>query len=119
MAPDQAPSMSFVALVIAAVDWRLASAVILPRAVLATRLAPLSHMLMNGFFFNHGFDIRELLCNGRAAAGIGCLGVLSFFQSTLERCESRRHIPCCCAIFIAWTRFCDRTWGVSRVGGDA
>src|SRR4051794_8999097 len=86
MAPDQAPSMSLVALVTAAADWRLAAAVILPRAVLATRSAPLSHMLMNGFFFNHGLDIRELLCNGRAAAGIGCLGVVSFVESTLERC---------------------------------
>jgi hypothetical protein len=49
--PGQAPSMSLVAFVIAAVDWRFASAAILPRAELATELAPLSHMLMNGFFF--------------------------------------------------------------------
>ena len=28
-----------------------------PRALLATEFAPLSHMLMNGFFFNQGLDI--------------------------------------------------------------
>src|SRR6476620_2536023 len=58
--------MSLVALVIAVVDWRLASAAILPRAELATEFAPLSHMLMNGFFFNQGFDIELLLrpCRG-------------------------------------------------------
>jgi hypothetical protein len=58
--PGQAPHISPVALEIAAVDWRFASAAILPRAVLATELAPLSHMLMNGFFFSHGFDIELL-----------------------------------------------------------
>src|SRR5947209_20086221 len=100
MAPDQAPSMSFVALVTAAADWRFAAAVALPRALLATRLAPLSHTLMNGFFFNHGLDIREFLRNGRAAAWVGCLGVFSFVPSTLERCEATAN-PCCCAIFIA------------------
>jgi hypothetical protein len=46
--------MSLVALDVAAVDCRFASAVNLPRA----ELAPLSHMLMNGFFFNQGFDTR-------------------------------------------------------------
>jgi hypothetical protein len=56
-APAQALNMSFVALVIAVVDWCLASAAILPRAELATELAPLSHMLMNGFFFNQGLDM--------------------------------------------------------------
>jgi len=55
---------------------------------LATRLAPLSHMLMNGFFFNHGLDTRELLLNGRAAAWIGCLGVLSFVPSTPSAARS-------------------------------
>ena len=55
--PAQGPSMSLVALVNAADDWRLASAAILPRALLATELAPLSHMLMNGFFFIQGLDI--------------------------------------------------------------
>jgi hypothetical protein len=49
--------MSLVALVIAAVDCRFASAANVPRALLATELAPLSHMLMNGFFFSHGLDI--------------------------------------------------------------
>jgi hypothetical protein len=55
--PGQAPNMSLVAFVIAVLDWRLASAAILPRAVLAMELAPLSHMLMNGFFFIQGLDI--------------------------------------------------------------
>jgi hypothetical protein len=54
MVPLHRLNMSFVALLIAVVDWRLASAAILPRA----ELAPLSHMLMNGFFFNQGFDTR-------------------------------------------------------------
>jgi hypothetical protein len=60
MAPVQRLNMSFVALVIAVVDWRLASAAIFPRAELATELAPLIHMLRNGFFFNQGFDIELL-----------------------------------------------------------
>ena len=58
VAPVHRLDMSLVALVIAVVDWRLASAAILPRAEFATELAPLSHMLMNGFFFNQGFDTR-------------------------------------------------------------
>jgi hypothetical protein len=35
--------------------WRFASAVARPRAAPSTALAPLSHMLKNGFFFAHGF----------------------------------------------------------------
>jgi hypothetical protein len=50
--------MSWVAFVIAVADWRLVSAAILPRAELATEFAPLSHMLMNGFFFNQGLTLR-------------------------------------------------------------
>ena len=45
---------------------------ILPRAVLVTEWAPLSHMLMNGFFFNHGFDI-ELLLQQPCRGLVGCL----------------------------------------------
>lgn len=56
MASAQIANMSFVACVIAVVDWRFASATTLPRAELATEFAPLSHMLMNGFFFSQGFD---------------------------------------------------------------
>jgi hypothetical protein len=55
--PGQAANMSLVAFVTAAVVWRFASAAIRPRAVLATEFAPLSHMLMNGFFFNQGLDM--------------------------------------------------------------
>jgi hypothetical protein len=55
--PGQAANMSLVAFVTAAVVWRFASAAIRTRAVLATEFAPLSHMLMNGFFFNQGLDM--------------------------------------------------------------
>ncbi|OUM02216.1 hypothetical protein [Variovorax sp. JS1663] len=41
----------------AEVAARLASAVIRPRAEPAAALAALSHMLMNGFFFNQGLDM--------------------------------------------------------------
>ena len=73
IAPVQRLNMSLVALEIAVVDWRLDSAAILPRAKLATEFAPLSHMLMNGFFFNQGFDI-ELLCEAVPRPSFGCLG---------------------------------------------
>ena len=56
--PVQRLNMSLVALDTAAVDCRFASEAILARAELATEWALLSHMLMNGFFFNQGFDIR-------------------------------------------------------------
>lgn len=52
-APVQRLNMSLVALV----DWRFASVAILPRAELATEFALLSHMLINGFFFNQGLDM--------------------------------------------------------------
>ena len=73
IAPVQRLNMSLVALEIAVVDWRLDLAAILPRAELATEFAPLSHMLMNGFFFNQGFDI-ELLCEAVPRPSFGCLG---------------------------------------------
>ena len=57
IAPVQRLNMSLVALDIAAVDCRFASAAILPRAELATELAPLSQMLMNGFFFRQGLTL--------------------------------------------------------------
>jgi hypothetical protein len=72
MTPVQAPTISLVALEIAAVDWRFASAVILARAVLATEWAPLSHMLRNGFFFSQGFDTYHS-SSSRAAAYVVCL----------------------------------------------
>jgi hypothetical protein len=55
--PGQAANMSLVAFVTAAVVWRFASTAMRTRAVLATEFAPLSHMLMNGFFFNQGLDM--------------------------------------------------------------
>jgi hypothetical protein len=55
--PVQAANMSFVAFVTAVLAWRLASTAIRARAVLATEFAPLSHMLMNGFFFNQGLGM--------------------------------------------------------------
>ncbi|MEP7056545.1 MAG: hypothetical protein ABI809_02075 [Caldimonas sp.] len=57
IASVQAPTTSLLAFVIAAVDCRFASAATLPRAELATEFAPLSHMLMNGFFFSQGLDM--------------------------------------------------------------
>ena len=61
-------NISLVAFVTAALDWRFTSAVMRMRAVLATEFAPLNHMLMNGFFFNHGLDmrLRGLPCRLRA-----------------------------------------------------
>jgi len=37
--------------------WRWAAALAWPRAAFNTEFAPLSHMLMNGFFASHGFFI--------------------------------------------------------------
>ena len=51
---------SFVALVTALAAMRLACATACPRTDPATEFAELSHMLMNGFFFNQGFDIMML-----------------------------------------------------------
>jgi hypothetical protein len=73
MAWVQIPNISVAALVIAAFDWRLVSAAILPRAVLAMELAPLSHTLISGFFFSQGFDMTGFLVDGRAAAYLGVL----------------------------------------------
>ena len=39
-----------------AAPCRFAAAVAWPRARFAAAFAPLSHMLINGFFFVHGFD---------------------------------------------------------------
>ena len=97
MAPVQKLNTSLVALATAVLDWRLASAAILPRAELATELTPLSHMLMNGFFFNHGFDIALSLtrpCRGLS----GRLGRRTFLADT----ECSRHgaqSMCCHAMF--------------------
>jgi hypothetical protein len=55
--PVQAANMSSVAFVTAVRVWRFASTAIRARAELATELAPLNHMLMNGFFFNQGLDM--------------------------------------------------------------
>jgi hypothetical protein len=46
------------ALLAAVVDCRLTSAATRPRALLATEFAPLSHMLMNGFFLSQAFDME-------------------------------------------------------------
>src|SRR5688572_21560371 len=52
---------SFVAFIIAVVDWRLTCPAARPRNEPAAALAPLSHMLMNGFFFSQGLAISMLL----------------------------------------------------------
>jgi len=57
----QAPRMSFVVVVIALAVWRFAWLTAWPRIEPAAELKPLSHMLMNGFFFNHGLVISHLL----------------------------------------------------------
>ena len=60
MFQNLATSLEFLVIVLAA--WRLASAVARLRAEPATALAPLNHMLNNGFFFIQGFfkDISSL-----------------------------------------------------------
>jgi hypothetical protein len=50
-----------VALVSAVLNWRLAWTDAWPRMVPIIQFAQLSHMLMNGFLFNHGFDMSRLL----------------------------------------------------------
>ena len=57
IASVQMENMSLVALLTTAVDWRFAADAMRPRALLATEFAPLSHMLMNGFFLSQGLDI--------------------------------------------------------------
>ena len=52
--------MSFVAIVIALAVWRFAWLTTWPRIEPTAELKPLSHMLMNGFFFNHGLAISHL-----------------------------------------------------------
>ena len=70
-----AENISFVARVIAVLDWRFASAATRPRALLAMVFAPLSHALMNGFFFSQGLAMR---CSSRqpssVRAGAGSIG---------------------------------------------
>jgi hypothetical protein len=53
--------------VTAADAWRFASALVRPRAEWTTAFAPLSHMLMYGFFFNQGFDTGDLLLEARCS----------------------------------------------------
>src|SRR6185369_15410309 len=50
----QASTKVLVACVIAEVAWRFAAAVACPRSEPAAALAPVSHTLMNGFFFSQG-----------------------------------------------------------------
>ncbi len=58
MAPVHRLNISLVALLTSDVDCRFSSAAALPRAELTKELTLLSHMLINGFFFNQGFDTR-------------------------------------------------------------
>jgi hypothetical protein len=57
------------ALAIAALIWRVACALAWPRTEAAIRFAALSHMLMNGFFFSQGLDMRGFLLPRTAAMG--------------------------------------------------
>ena len=73
MASVQRVNMSWVALIVAAVDCRFASAAILPRAEFAMELAPLSHMLMSGFFSNQGLDNECSSMEAEPRPFAGCL----------------------------------------------
>src|SRR5450755_693882 len=101
--PVQALTMSLVALEIAAFACRFASAVILPRAALVTELAPLSHMLMNGFFFSHGFDIELLLWRPCRGPGRSSQGKAMSRRLRTPRCRRQ------C--------FCSRGWSDQPRGG--
>lgn len=68
-AADHSLMLSFVAAVSAAVPCAWICAVAAPRAEPAARLAALSHMLMNGFFFNQGRDM-SFLCEGCDAPSV-------------------------------------------------
>lgn len=114
--PGQTPSMSLVAFVIAAVDWRFAWAANLPRAVLATVLAPLSHMLMNGFFFIQGLDVDCSSVAGRAAAPIGRLAVDGVAS---ERCGGGSSGLCSRAMIWPCADRHHRSWRRSAVGAEA
>ena len=57
----QASITSRVAFVIMLVVCRFASPIARPRSEPAAEFAPLSHMLMKGFFFNHGLVMSVLL----------------------------------------------------------
>jgi len=54
-------TFSSVAVVMALCMWRRACAVVWPRALEASWLAELSHMLMYGFFFSHGLRMQGIL----------------------------------------------------------
>jgi hypothetical protein len=62
-------ALSLTVLAIAAFIWRVAWALACPRTEAAIRFAALSHMLMNGFFFNQGLDMRDFLLPRTAAMG--------------------------------------------------
>ena len=68
-----ASTISFVAFVIAVAAWRFACPTAWPRSEPAAALAPLSHMLMNGFFFNHGLAILISL-DSEAVQAFGLMG---------------------------------------------
>ena len=66
--PVQNRTICFVLSGVVAAVWRFASAVARLRADPITALAPLSHMLISGFFFSQGFLMRsQLKGNSRAA----------------------------------------------------
>lgn len=63
VAPSIILRLSLVALVAAALAWRLTCAVAWLRIAPASRLAPLSHMLMKGFFFSQGLVAMDIHVN--------------------------------------------------------
>lgn len=60
-ASDHSLRLALVASLTAVLTCRLACAVVRPRIEPAMLFAPLSHMLRNGFFFNHGLRTRYFL----------------------------------------------------------
>jgi hypothetical protein len=61
MAASHARVQTWAVTFASATPCRFAAAVAWPRVRFAAAFAPLSHMLINGFFFIHGFDMTLTL----------------------------------------------------------
>jgi hypothetical protein len=66
--PLQKAIICLVLCVIKVDAWRLVSALARPRAAPAAALAPLNHMLRNGFFLVQGFFMASFICVKNCAA---------------------------------------------------
>ena len=85
--------MSVVTLLAAALDCRLASATTFPRALPTTALALLNHMLMNGFFFNQGFDMTALFLEPCRRCD-GCQFMERCASARSQRVPAAYRLPC-------------------------